>query len=117
MRYRLSQAAENDIVEALAWSQEQFGDQARRNYEALIVAALRDMAADPIGAAARERPELGPGVLSWHLRASRSSTTTRVGRPRHLFLYRLDDDMVVVGRMLHDAMELERHMEDDSTWG
>lgn len=70
--YRLTHAAQTDIVSTLAWSQEQFGDEARTRYEALIVTAIRDAAehSDEIGRTAR--PELGDGVFSWHLAQSRT---------------------------------------------
>lgn len=42
--YRLSQAAEADIVSILAWSHERFGEQARRRYGALMAAAIREAA-------------------------------------------------------------------------
>lgn len=41
-KYRLTYAAQADIVSILAWSQEQFGDEARERYQALIATAIRD---------------------------------------------------------------------------
>jgi toxin ParE1/3/4 len=43
-RYRLSEAAQGDVLDILAWTDEQFGEVARLRYESLIVAALRDLA-------------------------------------------------------------------------
>ncbi|MGH8959735.1 MAG: hypothetical protein ACRDWT_00760 [Jatrophihabitantaceae bacterium] len=62
--YRLTHAARADIVSILAWSQEQFGEEARKRHEALIVTAIRDAASrgDAVGDALR--PELGQGVFS-----------------------------------------------------
>jgi toxin ParE1/3/4 len=115
-RYRISHAAASDIVQILAWSQEQFGEQARRRYENLIAAAIRDNAADPIRAGI-ERPELGRHVRSWHLRGSRGHIrAATVRHPRHLLIYRIDDAIVVIGRILHDAMELHRHVNTDTSW-
>lgn len=45
--YRLSAVAEEDIVQLLAYTHDQFGEIARRRYEALLVGRLRDIAADP----------------------------------------------------------------------
>ena len=39
--FRVSHAAQADIISILAWSNEQFGEEARRRYEALIAAAIR----------------------------------------------------------------------------
>ena len=116
-RYRISHVAASDIVDILTWSQEQFGEQARRHYEKLIATGIRDIAADPTRPGSDERPELGKGVRSWHLRGSRKHTTGGlVRRPRHLLIYRVEDDILLIGRILHDAMELHRHVDTDTSW-
>jgi len=118
-RYRLSAAAQSDIFDILVWTHEQFGDEARKRYEALIAAALRDIAAQPDRPGSAERPELGTAVRSWHLRLSRERARTQAGivrHPRHLLIYRQESELVVVGRVLHDAMELKRHMEPENLW-
>ena len=116
-QYRLTQAAQGDIVDILAWSHEQFGAEARLRYEALMVAAMRDIAAQSGDLGGTSRPELGEGVYSWHLRRSRDrSTSGPVHRPRHFLLYRLDHEVVVIGRVLHDAMGLRRHLNPESSW-
>jgi toxin ParE1/3/4 len=58
---RLSRSADTDIFEILAWSQDRFGDEARRRYEALVVAALLHAAErhDGFGFGVRLHP-LGP---------------------------------------------------------
>jgi toxin ParE1/3/4 len=56
-------------------------------------------------------------MRSWHLRGSRNRTTGGiVRRPRHFLIYRVDDDILVIGRILHDAMELRRHIDTDTSW-
>lgn len=113
-RYRLSAAARADIKRILAWSHERFGAAARLRYEALIVAALTDVAAEPERAGSSARPELGEDVRVWHLRHSRKAGNREVGavhRPRHFLIYRIEGDLVVIGRVLHDAMDLVEHME------
>ena len=118
-RYRLSQAAQADVLGVLAWTHEQFGEAARLRYESLIVAALRDVASQPDRPGSIARPELGAGVRSWHLRLSRAHVAPPVEvvrSPRHFLIYRAEPALVVVGRLLHDAMELARHMDSDATW-
>lgn len=114
--FRLSAAAEADIVRILGYSQDQFGKLARLRYEALIVASLRDLAADPMRPASADRPELGFGVRSYHLRHSRERAwidAARVRRPRHFLLYRFTrPDLVGIGRVLHEGMEIARHLPD-----
>lgn len=104
--------AQADIVNTLAWTMRRFGTQAQERYERLLSSALADLLADPqrIGSAAR--PELGDGVRSYHLQHSKKHSN--VTRTRHLILYRMADaGTVEVGRVLHDAMELERHVRFD----
>lgn len=111
-QYRLSGAAQVDLVEILAWTHGQFGEEARKRYEALIITALRDIASNPTRPGSLERPELGENVRSWHLNLSRDRARTGGGtvrRPRHFLIYRLDHGVVLVGRVLHDAMELTLH--------
>lgn len=62
--YRLSRHAQSDIESLLEWSHANFGESARRRYQTLIAAALRDIAADPRQAGCQARPELGEGVYS-----------------------------------------------------
>ena len=119
LRYRLSDAAQGDILSILAWTHEQFGEAARLRYESLIVAALRDVASQPNRPGSLARPELGAGVRTWHLRLSRDHVTPgaqAVRRPRHFLVYRSEPDLVVVGRLLHDAMELARHLDPNTSW-
>ena len=118
-RYRLSQAALGDVLDILAWTHERFGEAARLRYERLIVAALRDVASQPDRPGSLARPELGADVRSWHLRLSREHTKPGVGivhRPRHFLVYRLQPGLVVVGRVLHDAMEMAGHLDPDASW-
>jgi toxin ParE1/3/4 len=118
-RYRLSEAAQGDILNILDWTHEHFGEAARLRYESLIVAALRDIASQPDRQGSRARPELGTGVRSWHLRLSREHIRNGPGivrRPRHFLVYRFETGLVVVGRVLHDAMELARHLDPDASW-
>ena len=119
LRYRLSDAAQADVIDILAWTQEQFGEAARLRYESLIVAALRDVATQPDRPGSIERQELGAGVGSWHLRLSRDRVGTGAGavrRPRHFLIYRSEPALLVVGRVLHDAMELARHLDPETSW-
>ncbi|WP_290648935.1 type II toxin-antitoxin system RelE/ParE family toxin [Aquisalimonas sp.] len=118
-RYRLSATARADIIAILAWTHEHFGVTARVRYETLLVTALRDIAHQPTRPGSLERPELGEHVRSWHLGLSRDRARTDAGivrRPRHFLIYRLDAELVVVGRVLHDAMELTRHLEPEEPW-
>lgn len=120
VRYRLTSSAQTDLLDIFTWTHEHFGEQARLLYETLVVAGLRDIVADPERVGSVNRPELGEGVRSWHLRLSRERARTPSGvvrQPRHFLLYRQEAELVVVGRVLHEAMELSRHLNPESFSG
>lgn len=112
--WRLSAEAVQDIIALLAYTVSHFGETARRRYEALLATTPRDIADEPERLGSIARPELGQGVRSYHLRYSRRRVPCNLGivrRPRHLILYRVTDPrMVGIGRILHEGMELERHL-------
>jgi toxin ParE1/3/4 len=119
LRYRLSDAAQSDVMAILSWTHEKFGETARLRYESLIVAALRDVAAQPERPGSIERPEFGAGVRSWPQRLSRAHTASGGGvvrRPRHFLIYRSEPAPLTVGRVLHDAMEQARHLDAETPW-
>ena len=112
-QYRLTELAQADIIDVLVWSEETFGEAARRRYEMLLTTALRDVATDPARAGSSAHPELGETIRIWHLRNSRERARTADGivqRPRHFLLYQpVRPGLVAIGRVLHDAMDISRH--------
>lgn len=114
MTYRLvlSPLARADISDAMEWSIENFGVAVSDGYEALIDAALRDVATDPMLPGSHDRPELGRGVRSVHLNASRDHVpggARRILEPSHLVFYRQVGDVVHVSRVLHEARNFVQH--------
>ena len=111
---RLSAPAERDIEDILAHSETEFGETARLRYEALLTTALTDLAIDPDRVGVRKRDELGPDVRSYHLLLARDRSRGAHGivrRPRHLVIFRvIAPDILDIGRVLHDAVELANHM-------
>ncbi|MCD5978882.1 type II toxin-antitoxin system RelE/ParE family toxin [Pseudomonas quasicaspiana] len=116
-QYQISNAARADIVDILRLSQTQFGDQARQRYQALILAALQAIAEKPYGVGSRDRDELARGLRSYHLIYSRQQAkhpNGTVKSPRHIVFYRaVNDDVIEVVRLLHDAMEVQLHLPDN----
>lgn len=115
-RFRLSPAAEQDLETILAWAHEQFGEDARLRYEALLVQAILDVAADSERPGCQDRPELAENAFTYHLAFSRDQVTARgrVRRPRHFLLCRTTSDGTLeVGRVLHDSMDLARHLPEE----
>lgn len=111
---RLSAAADADIIDILERSERDFGVVARQRYEQLLTVALLDIADAPERPGSAARPELGDNIRSWHLRSSRARARLANGGvrwPRHLILYTIIDDATIgVLRVLHDVMELHRHI-------
>jgi len=115
--YRLTHAAQADIVAILAWSDEQFGEEARKRYEELIATAIRDAPSRIDDVGHTPRPELRDAVFSWHLAQSRTRARGKtVRRPRHFLICRREGDVSVIGRVLHDAMELRRYVAPQQRW-
>jgi toxin ParE1/3/4 len=120
-RYRLSRAAGRDIEVLLEWGQDHFGEKGRLRYEALLAQAVKDVVADPDRAGSHSRPELAAGARTYHLRFSRDRVqqkgkrrSEKVRHPRHFLLYRtLPDGRVEIGRVLHDSVDLERHLPEE----
>lgn len=107
----LTLQARDDIADILDYSAERFGLAARRRYESLLQTGLRDLATDPARAGSHARPEFTGEVRTYHLRHSRRRRSAAPTSPRHMIVYRLPaPDELLILRVLHDAMELTRHL-------
>jgi toxin ParE1/3/4 len=99
---RLSQTAEADFDEILLWTAKQFGAARAVAYCDRLAATLASLERGPEIAGARRRDEIGADLRTLH-----------VGRrARHLIMFRIGDEndrTIDVLRILHDAMDLERH--------
>jgi len=119
-RYRLTASAKADITRLLNESMLRYGRDARDRYAALILAALRRIAKAPEGRSTAERPDLRPGIRSFHIRHSRTeSREAPVGDPVHVIFYRIPESarepgLIEIVRVLHDRMEPSRHMEAET---
>lgn len=117
MEVIIAPAARNDIADILAWTDENFGPQVLRRYARLIATAIAEVAADPDLPGSRHRQEIANRCRTYHLYFSRNSAGRpgdRIHRPRHFLLYRVTESNVVeIGRVLHDSMELPGHLPDE----
>jgi len=108
-RFRLSGPAQADIAAVLRTSEARFGPQGRIRYHALLVAAVRRVAADPEGVPTVDRAELGAGIRSYHSR--HASREAPVASPVHVLYYRaLRPGVVEIVRVLHERLEPSRHL-------
>ena len=117
VRFRLARPAQIDLSNILATSAERWGAEGRRRYAAILVAAMRQVAAGPDGPLAKKRPELRSGLRSFHIRHARSTAATpKVRRPVHVLYYRAAPNGVIeIVRVLHERMEPSRHLDELST--
>ena len=111
---RLTAVAEADFRQILAWTSSRFGEKQARAYGETLSAALRALTAGPTIAGARARDDIGKGMYTLHV--------ARQGRKgRHFVVFRAgresDHGVIEVLRLLHDSMDLERHLRSDNEHG
>jgi toxin ParE1/3/4 len=111
-QYRLAIAAKTDIAAILATSRQLHGEQARVRYRALLRAALRRVASEPLGPLTTDRADLEAGVRSFHIRHSRrESGEAAVVTPKHVvFYYVAGPGPVLIVRALHERMDPRPHI-------
>jgi toxin ParE1/3/4 len=100
---RLAAAAEQDFRSILDWTMQQFGAAQARRYGDTLVAAITALADGPSPLGWKLRDDVAPGLRILHV--------ARQGRRgRHILLYRARGDGIIeIVRILHDAMDIERH--------
>lgn len=113
--YRLSAAAEDDLVDILTWSQEQYGELIQERYQALIFAAFEDIAGNPadplISWKALKSGRAGIYHIS-HSRAHVPDPPGKVGDPRHSVVFiESDDGVVLIVGFIHDSMLMPRALQ------
>jgi toxin ParE1/3/4 len=104
---RVTAAAEGDFQEIVRWTLAYFGEDQARVYGETLSDALQALTSGPSVAGARQRDDIAKGLLTLHVR--------RQGRKgRHIILFRVgpdqDHEAIEVLRILHDAMDLQRHI-------
>ena len=109
MLLEFSPGAGADLDEVLFESASRFGAAAADRYRRLIAAALRDLRTDHRRLNVRTHPGLAAKVYVYHLRYS-DKRAAGVSNPRHMIVFRLGEDTLTVLRLLHDAMDLTRHL-------
>ena len=104
---RLAEAAGQDYQAILRWTVENFGRAQARTYAKTLNSALQDLAQGPDVIGARLREDIGPDIHTLHV--------ARHGRKgRHFVVFRIvpspDTSIIEVLRLLHDSMDLPRHL-------
>jgi toxin ParE1/3/4 len=93
--FRIVGQAEQRIDDILLESSQTWGFEAAGPYHRLMLTAMAAVGDRPDIAGSRAIPQV-PGVRTFHLRSARRLVTPeqRVGRPRHLLVYRVASDGV-----------------------
>jgi toxin ParE1/3/4 len=102
-RVRLTREAERDLRAIILWTTKRFGTRQAAVYGELIDHAVRAIGKAPLMALSKAREEVGPGIRTLHIGSFS-------GRGCHILLYRISGEAIVVGRILHDGMELKNHL-------
>ncbi len=103
-RVRLGAVAEVDFANIIKWTSENFGARQAAIYRDILVQAVSELAKGPSVAGSRACDDIMPGLRTLHV--------ARHGRRgRHFLLYRaVEDGIIEIGRILHDQMDLPRHL-------
>lgn len=103
---RLANRADQDFVEILRWTAESFGARQTRVYARTLSLAIEALIEGPGVVGAKRRDEIGAGIGTLHV--------GRLGRRgRHFVVFRVttDERTIDVLRLLHDSMDLVRHID------
>jgi toxin ParE1/3/4 len=100
---RFGQQAEQDYVEILRWTVKTFGEGQASTYAETIALAIEALEGGPDILGARAREDIQPGIRTLHV--------ARHGRAgRHFVVFRVAGSDIDVLRLLHDSMDLPRHL-------
>ena len=101
---RLGRRAEQDYVEILRWTTKTFGEARAKTYAETISLAIQALEDGPEILGSKVRDEIERGIRTLHV--------ARLGRKgRHFLVFRLGGDRTIdVLRVLHDSMDLPRHL-------
>lgn len=103
---RLAEKAELDLLDALVWTNDQFGALQADEYLETLTLALEALTDGPNIVGSKVRDDIGLGIRTLHV--------ARLGRKgRHLVVFRMADGQTIdVIRLLHDSMDLAKHLPD-----
>ena len=111
-RPEFTSMALQDVAAIQDWTSAKFGELTSLRYDSLMEAALGDLLAEPTRLGVRHHPAMPQGIFVYHLRfCRRKPATVGVEKPRHFFVFRLDEDALTVLRVLHDSMDLAAHVD------
>jgi len=102
---RDTSAANADFKGIKRWTSHHFGATQAATYAQTIIESLQDLCAGPQVPGCKLRDDIGPDIYTLHV--------ARKGRHgRHFLLFRADSakQQIDILRILHDSMDLPRHL-------
>ena len=99
-----------DINGIIRYSRKTFGDEAALLYRSLVLIGIETLAKEPVQRTAKTNKNVRGGAWVYHLRHVRQPGPSVVQRPRHVIAYVFDAEVITIIRVLHDAMDLPRHL-------
>lgn len=106
---RTTEPADDDFRSIIRWTAREFGEKQARAYAETLKIAVRELRAGPALTGVKVRDDISAGILTRHV--------ARKGRKgRHFLMFRVFDrerHVIDVLRILHDAMDLQRHAPED----
>lgn len=105
---RVAAAADEDFQRVLEWTTEHFGKRQARAYAATVSQAIQALSQGPTTPRLTARPDIFRDIAVLHVARGRR-------KGRHFVVVRLRHraKVVEVLRILHDSMDLARHIEEE----
>lgn len=104
----LTAAAQSDYAGILTWTLDSFGENQVHFYDETLLLALDDLVIGPRLLGVKKHDDIGADICTLHI--------ARKGRKgRHFLMFRVNQDKYTleVLRILHDSMDLQRHLPAD----
>ena len=95
MSYKLSKEADNDLIELYVYGYKQFGESRAENYFSELENCFQLLSETPL--ICRERKEFNPHIRIHH-------------HGRHIVIYLIQTDHILIVRVLHDSMDIQQHL-------
>ena len=95
MPYKLTPEADHDLIEIYVYGFLNFGEPQAEQYFSELKDCFQLLSETPF--ICRERTEFTPPIRIHH-------------HGRHLVIYVVQDDQILIVRVLHDSMDVKRHL-------
>ena len=99
-KYRLSLLAFDDLDGIFDYTYEKWGAEQAHHYGDLVKKAVTELVEDPMRPTSKNRDDLLEGCRFYRVQ-------------HHYLFYRVKNDLVEIGRILHEQMNFEDHLTEE----